>query len=115
MYEGRKGPERVRFAEFEVDFRTGELRRRGVLIRIQAKPLTVLAAIVERPGELVSREDLFKALWTTETFVDFDKNLGVAVTKLREILDDSAIDPRFIETIPRRGYRFVGNLEPCLR
>jgi DNA-binding winged helix-turn-helix (wHTH) protein/tetratricopeptide (TPR) repeat protein len=95
-----------------VDFRKGELRRRGVLLRIQAKPLTVLATLVERPGELVSREDLFKALWPNKTFVDFDKNLGVAVTKLREVLDDSALQPLYIETVPRRGYRFVGRLEP---
>jgi DNA-binding winged helix-turn-helix (wHTH) protein len=112
MQDRPKGPERVRFAEFDVDFRTGGLRRRGVLIRIQAKSLAVLAAIVERPGDLVSREELFKALWPVETFVDFDKNLSVAVTKLREILDDSALRPRFIETIPRRGYRFVGSIQP---
>ena len=113
MQDGRIGPDKVRFADFEVDFRTGELRRRGVLIPIQAKPLTVLATILERPGELVSREDLYRALWPgEETFVDYDKNLGVAVTKLREILQDSALRPRYIETIPRRGYRFLGSLKP---
>ena len=88
MQDGRIGPDKVRFADFEVDFRTGELRRRGVLIPIQAKPLTVLATILERPGELVSREDLYRALWPgEETFVDYDKNLGVAVTKLRAHCD----------------------------
>lgn len=103
---------KVRFADFEVDFRTGELRRRGILIPIQGKPLSVLAILVERPGELVSREDLYKALWHEQTFVDYDKNLGVAVAKLREVLEDSSRQPRFIETIPRRGYRFVGSLQP---
>jgi DNA-binding winged helix-turn-helix (wHTH) protein/cytochrome c-type biogenesis protein CcmH/NrfG len=103
---------KVRFAEFEVDFRTGELRHRGILIPIQGKPLLVLAILLERPGELVSREDLYKALWRGQTFVDYDKNLGVAVAKLREVLEDSSRQPRFIETIPRRGYRFVGSLQP---
>ena len=103
---------KVRFADFEVDFRTGELRRRGILIPIQGKPLSVLAILIERPGELVSREDLYKALWDGQTFVDYDKNLGVAVAKLREVLEDSSHQPRFIETIPRHGYRFVGTLQP---
>ncbi|HET9087534.1 MAG TPA: tetratricopeptide repeat protein [Acidobacteriaceae bacterium] len=102
----------MQFADFEVDFRTGELRRRGILIPIQGKPLSVLAILVERPGELVSREDLYKALWDGQTFVDYDKNLGVAVAKLREVLEDSPLRPLFIETIPRRGYRFVGSLLP---
>jgi DNA-binding winged helix-turn-helix (wHTH) protein/tetratricopeptide (TPR) repeat protein len=112
MPDSVRRAEQVRFADFEADFSKGELRRCGVLIHIQAKPLTVLATIVQRPGELVSREDLFKALWPNETFVDFDKNLSVAVTKLREVLDDSALQPSYIETVPRRGYRFVGKLEP---
>ena len=103
---------KAKFDSFEVNFRTGELRRRGFLIPIQAKPLTVLETLVDRPGELISREDLYKALWPGEMFVDFDKNLSVAVAKLREILEDSASSPRFIETIPKRGYRFVGRLEP---
>lgn len=103
---------KVRFADFEVDFRTGELRHRGILIPIQGKPLLVLAILLERPGELVAREELFKALWPGHTFVDYDKNLGVAVAKLREVLEDSSRQPRFIETIPRRGYRFVGTLQP---
>jgi DNA-binding winged helix-turn-helix (wHTH) protein/tetratricopeptide (TPR) repeat protein len=112
MQDRRTGSRKVRFGDFEVDFRTGELRRRGVLIPIQGKPLMVLATVLERPGELVSREDLHRALWPGETFVDYDKNLGVAITKLREILEDSALEPRFIETIPRRGYRFLGTVEP---
>lgn len=103
---------KVRFADFEVDFRTGELRRRGILIPIQGKPLAVLAILVERPGELIGREDIYKALWPGQTFVDYDKNLGVAVVKLREVLEDSSRQPRFIETIPRRGYRFMGSLQP---
>jgi DNA-binding winged helix-turn-helix (wHTH) protein/Tfp pilus assembly protein PilF len=112
MQDGLTRAEKVRFADFEMDFRTGELRRRGVLIPIQGKPLTVLATLLRRPGELVSREDLYRALWPRDTFVDHDKNLGVAVAKLREILEDSPLRPRYIETIPRRGYRFLGSLEP---
>lgn len=112
MQNGLMTPGKVRFADFEVDFRTGELRRRNILIPLQAKPLMVLATLLERPGELVSREDLHRALWPGETFVDYDKNLGVAVAKLREILEDSPVGPRFIETLPRRGYRFLGSLIP---
>lgn len=101
----------VRFATFRADFWEGELEQNGVRIRIQAKPLAILAALVERPGELVTREELHRALWPGETFVNFDKNLSVAVNKLREALGDSASEPRYIETVPRRGYRFVAKLE----
>jgi DNA-binding winged helix-turn-helix (wHTH) protein/Flp pilus assembly protein TadD len=101
----------VRFSTFEADFHTGELRKNGVLVRIQSKPLAVLSALVERPGELVSREELYKALWSDETFVDFDKNLSIAVNKLREALCDSASKPRYIETVPKRGYRFLAQIE----
>jgi DNA-binding winged helix-turn-helix (wHTH) protein/tetratricopeptide (TPR) repeat protein len=101
----------VRFSTFEADFQTGELRKNGIRVRIQSKPLAVLFALVERPGELVSREQLYKALWSDETFVDFDKNLSIAVNKLREALCDSASQPLYIETVPRRGYRFLAPIE----
>jgi len=101
----------VRFSAFEADFQKGELRKNGTRIRIQSKPLAVLSALVERPGELVSREELYKALWPDETFVDFDKNLSIAVNKLREALCDSASQPRYIETVPKRGYRFLAQIE----
>jgi len=101
----------LRFSTFEADFHTGELRKNGIRVRIQSKPLAVLFALIERPGELVSREELYKALWSDETFVDFDKNLSIAVNKLREALCDSASQPRYIETVPKRGYRFLAPIE----
>jgi DNA-binding winged helix-turn-helix (wHTH) protein/Flp pilus assembly protein TadD len=101
----------VRFSGFEADLQKGELRKNGARIRIQSKPLAVLSALVERPGELVSREELYRALWPDETFVDFDKNLCIAIAKLRQALCDSASEPRYIETVPKRGYRFVAQIE----
>lgn len=101
----------VRFGPYEVNFRAGELRKNGIRIRIQAKPLAVLAALVESAGEVVSREQLRAALWDDGTFVDFDKNLSTAVNKLRGALSDSPEEPRYIETVPRRGYRFLAQVE----
>ena len=101
----------VRFGPYEVDFRAGELRKNGIRIRVQAKPLAVLAALVEAEGRVVSREQLRAALWDGTTFVDFDKNLSTAVNKLREALCDSTESPRYIETVPRRGYRFLMPVE----
>src|SRR5512143_1408438 len=98
---------RVRFGDFEVDLRTAELVQGGRSVRIQEKPFQVLALLLERPGELVTREELRQALWPADTFVDFDVGLNTAIRKLREALGDSADDPRFIETLPRRGYRFM--------
>jgi len=97
----------VRFGVFEADFRTGELRKQGVRIKLQEKPFQLLAALVERPGELVTRDELRRRLWGDQTFVDFERGLNIAITKLRTGLGDSAESPRFIETLPRRGYRFV--------
>src|SRR5436305_2743855 len=106
------GPERqsavVRFAEFELDLRTAELRKRGLRLRLQEQSFQVLAMLVARPGELVTREELRQKLWPADTFVDFDHGLNTAVNKLREALGDSAAIPRYIETLARRGYRFVG-------
>src|SRR5262252_2529218 len=101
----------VRFAQFEVDFRAGELRKDGRRIRLQEQPLQVLAMLVERPDEVITREELQQKLWPADTFVDFDHGLNSAVARLREALNDSAERPRYIETLARRGYRFIGKLE----
>lgn len=99
--------DRVRFGAFELAVRSGELRKQGVRLPIQGRPLQVLAILLERAGEMVSREDLRNRLWPADTFVDFDHGLHNAVARLREALGDSADTPRFIETLPRRGYRFI--------
>src|SRR5882672_4412228 len=96
-------PSSIRFAEFEVDFRAGELRKRGRRIRLQEQPFRVLTMLVERSGEVVSREELRQKLWPADTFVDFDHGLNSAIKKLRDVLGDSAEQPRYIETLPRRG------------
>src|SRR5690348_4095746 len=100
---GRK----VRFGVFELNPQTGELCKSGLRIRLQEQPLRVLVTLLERPGELVTREELRKKLWPDDTFVDFDQGLGTAIRKLREALGDTADNPRFIETLPRRGFRFI--------
>jgi TolB-like protein/DNA-binding winged helix-turn-helix (wHTH) protein/Tfp pilus assembly protein PilF len=100
-----------RFGVFEVDFRSGELRKKGTRIRLQGQPFVLLATLLKQRGEVVTREELRRALWPEDTFVDFDHSLGTAVNKLREVLGDSAANPRFIETLPRRGYRFIAPVE----
>jgi DNA-binding winged helix-turn-helix (wHTH) protein/Tol biopolymer transport system component len=100
----------IRFSTFEVDLHTGELRQRGQKVKLQEQPLHVLAALLERPGELVTREDLQKKLWPADTFVDFDHSLNAAIRRLRDALGDSAEKPRFVETVARRGYRFLAPL-----
>jgi DNA-binding winged helix-turn-helix (wHTH) protein len=100
----------VRFAEFEANLRTGELRRGEQLLKLQGKPFQVLAALLAHPGELVTREQLRQSVWPADTFVDFEHGLNTAVNKVREVLRDSASAPRFIETLPRRGYRFIGTV-----
>ena len=97
----------VSFGDFEVDFRSGELRKRGVRIPLQGRPLQVLEVLVRMPGELVTREALQRELWGGDTFVDFETGLNAAVRRLREALGDAADVPRFVETLPRRGYRFI--------
>ena len=104
-------PRAVRFGIFEADLRTGELRKNGMKVRLQEQPFQVLAALLERPGEMVAREDLRQRLWPADTFVDFDHSLNTAINKLREALGDSAGSPRFIETLARRGYRFLAPVE----
>jgi len=100
----------VRFGPFEVDFRAGELLKNGRRIRLQDQPLHVLAMLLEKPGEVVTRDEVHKRLWPEDTFVDFDHGLNNAINRLREALNDSADTPRFIETLPRRGYRFIGEV-----
>jgi DNA-binding winged helix-turn-helix (wHTH) protein/Flp pilus assembly protein TadD len=97
----------LRFGVFEVDLRSGELRRQGVRIKLQEQPFHVLTVLLQRPGEVVTREELRSHNWPADTFVDFDNSLNTAINKLREALGDSADNPRFIETLPRRGYRFI--------
>jgi DNA-binding winged helix-turn-helix (wHTH) protein len=97
----------VRFGLFEADLQAGELRKRGLRIRLQDQPFQVLALLLERPGEIVSREDLRAKLWPADTFVDFDHSLNTAINKIREALGDEAPNPRFVETVARRGYRFI--------
>ncbi|HKS76259.1 MAG TPA: winged helix-turn-helix domain-containing protein [Terriglobales bacterium] len=101
-------PSVVRFGVFELDLRAGELRKSGVKIKLQDQPLQVLTMLLESPGQIVTREDLQKRLWPEDTFVDFDLSLNSAVKKLRQALGDDSDNPRFIETLYRRGYRFIG-------
>ncbi len=102
---------KVRFGVFELDLRTAELRTNGQLLTLQGQPFQILILLMERPGELVTREELKKRLWTSNTFVDFEHNLNKAV-RLREVLDDSAEHPEFVETLPRTGYRWIGPRHP---
>src|SRR5262245_38537765 len=100
-----------RFSSFELDLQSGELRKAGVLIGLQEQSLKVLIELLERPGELVTREQLRQRLWPNGTFVDFDHGLNAVVNRLRETLGDSAESPRFIQTVPRRGYRFIAPVD----
>ena len=100
-----------RFGVYEADSQTGELRKSGVRLRLQDQPFQVLLLLMERQGELVSREELRQLLWPADTFVDFDRSLNTIVNKIREVLGDSASNPRFIETLARRGYRFLQPVE----
>src|SRR5262245_1203547 len=101
----------VRFGTFELDPRSGELFRNGRRVPLQGQPAQVLCQLVSHPGELVSRDDLRRAIWADDTFVDFDTALNVAINKVRQALQDSAATPRFIETVPRRGYRFLAEVQ----
>src|SRR5713226_8256280 len=94
----------LRFGVFDVDLRAAELRKHGIRVRLEEQPFHILALLLERPGELVTREELRQKLWSADTFVDFDRSLNTAINKLRETLGDSSSVPRFIETLPRRGY-----------
>jgi cholera toxin transcriptional activator len=101
----------ARFGVFELDLAAGELRKNGAKLRLQEQPFQVLALLLERAGDVVTREELRQKLWPADTFVDFDHSLNTAVNKLRETLGDSASSPRFIETLARRGYRFIAPVQ----
>src|SRR5262245_44945769 len=96
----------LRFGAFELDLRSGEMRRGGVLVRLQPQPFKVLALLAGRSGELVTREEIQKEVWPAGTFVDFEQSLNFCIRQIRSALGDSALSPRFVETLPRRGYRF---------
>jgi Tol biopolymer transport system component/DNA-binding winged helix-turn-helix (wHTH) protein len=104
-------PRHVRFGVFELDLRSGDLRKAGARLNLPDQPLQFLTALLERPGELVTRDELRQRLWAEETFVDFEHGLNAAVKRLRDTLGDSADTPRFIETVPRRGYRFIAPVD----
>ncbi len=109
--EGPNSFRRICFGPFEVDRATGELRKQGRRIKLQEQPFQVLAALLEKPGELVTREELRQRIWSDDTFVDFDHSLNKAINKVREVLGDSSSSPRYVETLPRRGYRFIAPVE----
>ena len=102
---------KTRFGAFEVDLRSGELYKHGIRLKLQDQPFQVLALLLERAGDVVTREELHQKLWAADTFVDFDTGLNSAIKKLRDVLADSADEPRYIETLPRRGYRFIAQVE----
>jgi DNA-binding winged helix-turn-helix (wHTH) protein len=102
---------KYKFDDFEADLRAAELRRGGTRLKLQLQPFQVLVALLERPKEVVTREELRQRLWPEDTFVDFDHGLNTAMVKLRDVLGDSASNPKFIETIAKRGYRFLGTAE----
>jgi DNA-binding winged helix-turn-helix (wHTH) protein len=104
------GSVRVWFGPFRLDLAGGILEKRGIRVRLAKQPCQILAMLVSRPGEVVSREELRKELWGSDTAVDFEHGLNAAINKLRQALDDSAEKPRYIETLPGRGYRFLANL-----
>jgi DNA-binding winged helix-turn-helix (wHTH) protein len=105
----------ARFDVFEVDFRAGELYKAGRKIRLQVQPFQVLTLLLERAGEVVTREEFEKRLWPGDTFVDFDHSLNTAIKKLRQALGDDNKKPRFVETLPKRGYRFIGTVEQATK
>lgn len=110
MTESRSA-RRYRFGAFEADVSSGELRRQGIRIRLNAQPFQVLLMLLDRPGEVLTREEISRALWSDGTFVDYEHGVNSAVNRIREALGDSASNPRFVETLARRGYRFVAPVE----
>lgn len=111
MSEDARVRKRLRFGVFELDVVAGELRKNGLRIRLQDQPICVLTMLAEHPGEIVTREELQKRVWPADTYVDFDHGLNKAINKIRDALADSAESPRFVETIPRRGYRFLAEVK----
>jgi cholera toxin transcriptional activator len=102
----------LRFGPFEADFRELQLRKRGVRVKLQDQPFQVLTILLRRAGETVTREELRAEVWPADTFVDFDHSLNTAINKIREVLGDSASSPHYVETVPKRGYRFIASVEP---
>jgi DNA-binding winged helix-turn-helix (wHTH) protein/tetratricopeptide (TPR) repeat protein len=111
VMEAAPQPRRTRFGPYEVDLRSGEVYKHGIRLKLQDQPFQVLAILLEHPGETVTRDELRQKLWPADTFVDFDTGLNSAIKKLRDVLSDSADEPRYIETLPRRGYRFIDTVE----
>ena len=105
------GPQRIAFDKFEIDLRSGELRKNGARLRLQAQPFRLLTLLIEHAGEVVTREEICAELWPGNTFVDFEHGLAAAVNKIREVLGDTAASPKYIETLPKRGYRFLGEVK----
>src|SRR3954463_6371389 len=108
----KSGPELIRFDGFEANLGTGELHKAGRKVRLPNQSFSVLAMLLGKAGQLVTREELRARLWPSGTFVEYDQSLNAAVNRLREALHDSADRPRYIETLPKRGYRFIGTVEP---
>src|SRR5512133_2906944 len=111
MPESATNKRTYRFGLYEADVASGELRKNGSKLRLQEQPFQVLVALLEQPGEVLTREELRQRLWPADTFVDFDHSLNTAINKLREALGDEASNPRFVETLPRREYRFIAPVE----
>ena len=111
MAEVNSSAKIVRFGIFEADLGTGELRKKGVRVQLQGQPFQVFAVLLENSGELVTREELRRRVWPEDTFVDFDHALNTAINKIRIALGDEADNPRFVETMPRRGYRFIAPVD----
>ena len=112
MQQSTGTPRGFRFGVFEADLRAGEIRKDGRKVKLQEQPFQVLAMLLERAGDVVTREEIQKQLWPEDTFVDFEHGLNIAINKIREALGDSADNPRFVETLPRRGYRFIAPVVP---
>src|SRR6266404_8651715 len=111
MEDFRSSQGTVRFGPFELDQDAGELRKGGTKVRLQEQPLQILQILLEQPGKVVAREELQKRIWSSDTFVDFDHGINNAIKRLREALGDTAETPCYVETLPRRGYRFIGKIE----
>src|SRR5271168_1090284 len=109
--EAAERARKIRFDAFDVDMRSGEVRKHGIRLKLHRQPFQVLSLLLEHPGDVVTREELRQKLWPGDTFVDFDTGLNSAVKKLRDALCDSAEKPRYIETLPRRGYRFIAQVQ----
>lgn len=114
MQQSTETPRGFRFGVFEADLRAGEVYKDGRKVKLQEQPFQVLAMLLERAGQVVTREEIQKKLWAEDTFVDFEHGLNIAINKIREALGDSADNPRFVETLPKRGYRFIAPVVPVV-